>query len=177
MTPNLLSYLAGVLDSSGSIRLHTVNGYTFPLVRICGDARVLEKFAETFGNFVTTAPSRPNAMWTKQGAEAKRVLNLLRPYMQVRLDEVDLCLACELREPKRGKGSRSKQQDSERGGFGDAELSSREVPALAQERDGNTVPAQKPSSQAERNSKARESMGSWASLDSGAPRARTGPSA
>lgn len=105
-----LEYLAGILDTHGAIIMRTDKGYTFPIVRIGGRKEMLQLFADQFGGSVTCVPSRPNWMWTKQGIEAKRVLTQMRPYMRLRLEEVDVCLAWIARNPKKAAGPASREQ-------------------------------------------------------------------
>lgn len=105
MTANL-HYLAGVLDSKGTVMMRTSKskGYTWPLLRVDGPRELLEMFVERFGGSITKQPSRPSPMWIKQGCECQRVLRELLPFMILRQNAVRKILEWQSKQPAKAKG-------------------------------------------------------------------------
>lgn len=101
-------YLAAIVDTHGAITMRTWRGYRFPMLRICGKREMLELLSARFGGLVTSVPSRPNYCWTKQGTEAVRVLELLRPMMRIRVREADELLAWKPTQPLKVNGPRAR---------------------------------------------------------------------
>lgn len=103
-----IEYLAGVLDVNGYMTIRTSRGYSFPLIRLGGEKKMLELFSERFGGHVGSVPSRPNFFWTKQGIGAQEVLIQLRPYMTLRAELVDQMLSWKPENPKKANGPKAR---------------------------------------------------------------------
>jgi hypothetical protein len=110
MDPLVLAYLAGVIDSDGTIG---IKRSTYAM-RVRGDAgspmyserihirqverAALDLFAATFGGSVTTARAstpngRPLFVWGQTDRKAARALDALLPYLRIKRTQAENCLA------------------------------------------------------------------------------------
>lgn len=103
-----LHYLAGVLDTNGTIIMRTSKGYTWPVMRVDGPRELLEMFADRFGGAVGKVPSRRSPYWIKQGSECQRVLREMLPFMILRQDVVRKILEWKSKEPQKAAGPRNR---------------------------------------------------------------------